>query len=366
MGTFKKAERRQVRPKLALTGPSGSGKTFSALLLAAGMGKKIAVIDTENGSASLYADMDKGPLKGVKFDVLEIDPPYTIDKYARAIEAAQSEGYDVLVADSLSHAWAGEGGLLSKKEALDQRGGNSYTNWAGITKEHELFKARILTADIILICTMRSKQDYVLEINDKGKQAPKKVGMAPIQRDGLEYEFTTVFDLAMDHNAAVSKDRTAMFDGQIFKITKKTGEQIIAWLNGAKPIEQVKDAARPASAPAAQPAKAEPSDAEAYPDGPPEPAETKAVRATAAQKQQISDGVKVMVGLGFQADKVWGGIEKELYKKYSLVLVDSDSLDNLQAETAIDYLKRWAGHVKQTRAAAAAKHTAEDHAGEGA
>ena len=204
--TFQRASRKQVRPKLALTGPSGSGKTFSALLLAAGMGKRIAVIDTENGSASLYADMDKGPLKGVKFDVLEINPPYTITKYNAAINAAQDEGYDVLIVDSLSHAWAGEGGLLSQKEDLDSRSGkqNQYTNWGPITKDHERFKARILNAEIILIATMRSKQDYILE-NKDGKQVPKKVGMAPVQREGMEYEFTTVFDLAMDHSVQAEK-----------------------------------------------------------------------------------------------------------------------------------------------------------------
>ncbi len=195
--TFKKAERTQATLKIALTGPSGSGKTFSGLILAAALGKKIAVVDTENKSASLYADMDKGPLAGIVFDVLDLEPPYTIVKYAEAIEAAEKAGYDVLLIDSISHAWAGEGGLLDKKAALDQRGGNSYTNWATITPEQERFKARILQAGIHVICTMRSKQDYVLEQNDKGKSVPKKVGLAPIQRDGMEYEFTTVFDIAM-------------------------------------------------------------------------------------------------------------------------------------------------------------------------
>ena len=234
---FKPAERKQVKLKIALTGPSGSGKTMSALLIAAGIGGKIAVVDTENGSASLYAKMKSGPLVGVEFDTLEIDPPYTIQKYHAAIEAAEQAGYGVLVLDSISHAWAGEGGLLAKKEALDARGGNSYTNWSSITKEHEAFKAKLLSAKIHLICTMRSKQDYVLEINEKGKQAPKKVGMAPIQRDGMEYDFSIVFDLGMDHNAVASKDRTSLLDGQIFKPSKQTGKQLMEWLADAKPEE---------------------------------------------------------------------------------------------------------------------------------
>jgi hypothetical protein len=236
---FKKAERKQAKLRLALTGPSGSGKTFSALLIAKGIGNKIAVVDTENRSASLYADMAAGPLQGINFDILEIDPPYTIAKYVDGIDAAVKAGYDALIIDSISHAWAGEGGLLSKKESLDSRGGNSYTNWAGITKEHEAFKAKLLNCDIHLICTMRSKQDYVLEVNDKGKSSPKKVGMAPIQRDGMEYEFTTVFDLSMNHDAVASKDRTSIFDGLVFKPAVDTGKTLMAWLeSGTAPVRK--------------------------------------------------------------------------------------------------------------------------------
>lgn len=253
---FKKAERKQAKLKIALTGPSGSGKTFSALSLAAGIGKKIALVDTENGSASLYADR-------FQFDTVTIPAPYTIGKYIEAIRTAQDAGYDVLIIDSISHAWAGDGGLLAKKESLDSRGGNQYTNWASISKEHEEFKSRILNAQLHLICTMRSKQDYVLELNDKGKSAPKKVGMAPIQRDGMEYEFTTVFDIAMDHVAVASKDRTGLFDGQMFKLEKETGGKLMKWLSEAKaedvPPPQPPAPVQPvASAPAVEPPPAAP------------------------------------------------------------------------------------------------------------
>lgn len=229
---FKKAERRRAKLKIALTGPSGSGKTYSALLLAKGLtaGKKIAFIDTENESASLYADTKGMP----EYDVLVITQPYTIKKYQDAIKAAVDAEYGALVIDSITHAWAGEGGLLSKKEVLDSRGGNSYTNWASITKDHEAFKASLLNADIHLICTMRSKQDYALVENDKGKIAPKKLGMAPIQREGMEYEFTTVLDMDMSHHAEASKDRTGLFDGQIFKPTEETGKALAKWLEGGK------------------------------------------------------------------------------------------------------------------------------------
>ena len=226
MSKFQRAERKRVKLKIAITGPSGSGKTFSALELASGLGAKIALIDTENDSASLYSDR-------FTFDTLVIDPPYTIQKYMDSVKAAQDEQYDVVVIDSISHAWAGDGGLLSKKEAMDARGGNNFANWGTITKEQEAFKASLLNADIHMICTMRSKQEYA-QVGDGGKLKVQKLGLAPIQRDGMEYEFTTVFDVAMDHNAQASKDRTGLFDGQLLRLTKETGEKLLSWLNGAK------------------------------------------------------------------------------------------------------------------------------------
>jgi hypothetical protein len=227
--TFKKAVRTQVKLKIAITGPSGAGKTMSGLLIAQGMGKKIAVIDTENSSASLYADR-------FNFDTLCIYAPYTVQKYIDAMKAAEQAGYEVLVIDSLSHCWIGEGGLLAEKEALDARGGNSFANWASISKKHELLKSAILNANINMICTIRSKQDYAQEKDERGKTVIKKVGLAPQQRDGLEFEFGVVFDLGMDHQASVSKDRTSIFDGTIFKPDQDTGKQLMTWLSSGEPI----------------------------------------------------------------------------------------------------------------------------------
>jgi len=340
MTQFKKAERRQTALKIAITGPSGSGKTFSALLIAAGIGKKIAVVDTENGSASLYAGMDKGPLVGIDFDTLAVEPPYTIQKYVEAIDMAEKGGYDVLLIDGISPAWAGEGGLLDKKDALDQRAGsNSYTNWAGITKEHEQLKARILTADIHLICTMRSKQDYVLELNPKGKSVPKKVGMAPIQRDGMEYEFTTVLDLAMDHNAIASKDRTSLFDGQVFKPTQMTGKKIMDWLKGGAPVtkqEPVKSAAQkqaeefPTERPAAEP-------------GPEKPRyNTEVIKAGIASVQKY----------GITNETAWKGLGDYIMKIHRHAFAELVELSPAEEDTAIDYLNRWAEHLEAKRAAA--------------
>lgn len=224
--SFVKAERKQAKIKLAVCGPSGSGKTYSALLLASGLGKKLAVVDTENGSASLYSDL-------VPFDVMELKPPFTTEAYRAAIKQAVEGGYDVLVVDSLTHVWSGEGGLLDQKNVLDSRGGNGYVNWKTITPKLEALVSDILHSDIHLLACMRSKQEYILQANDKGKQEPHKVGMAPIMRDGVEYEFTTVFDIAMDHSAVVSKDRTGLFEGQTFRVTKETGKEIVRWLDSA-------------------------------------------------------------------------------------------------------------------------------------
>jgi hypothetical protein len=221
---FKRAERKRVKLKLAITGPSGAGKTYSALRLASGMGEKIALIDTENGSASNYSHFT--------FDVMDLAPPFTVERYVEGVNNAASAGYDLLIIDSISHAWAGPGGLLEQKEKLDARGGNSFTNWAKITPKQNAFMEAILQAPIHIICTMRSKQDYALAQNDRGKIVPQKVGLAPIQRGEVEYEYTTVFDVAIDHYARVSKDRTGLFTDNIFQITEDTGKLLNDWLDG--------------------------------------------------------------------------------------------------------------------------------------
>lgn len=251
---FKKATRQLAKAKIALTGPSGSGKTFSALRLAHGFGGRWAVLDTENNSAGLYCDR----FSGWEYEIAAISPPYTAKKYFDAIDYAISQKYDGLIIDSASHLWAGEGGLLQQKEALDSRGGNSYTNWGQITKLHEQFKSYIQNAPLNMIVTMRSKQEYVMEQNEKGKSAPKKVGLAPIQRDGLEYEFTVVFDIGMDHQFVVSKDRTGLFDGTITTITESTGQTIKDWLGDGGQEKQVA-AAGVESQPTTEPLKPMPT-----------------------------------------------------------------------------------------------------------
>lgn len=225
---FQKAERRRVALKLAIDGPSGGGKTYSALRLARGLvgpSGRIAMIDTENGSGSLYAHL-------TDYDVMEIRAPFTVQKYLAGIREAVEGKYDALIIDSLSHEWDGEGGLLDQKLALDDRGGNSFTNWATISKQHKEFTAQLLQSPIHIISTMRSKMEYEVKKDDKGKSSPTKVGLAPIQRDGMEYEFTVVFDVTANHTAAVSKDRTGLFAGLCSTLDEEHGRLLADWLAG--------------------------------------------------------------------------------------------------------------------------------------
>ena len=225
---FEKAKRTNTKIKLAITGPSGSGKTYSALRLATGLAGdgKIAVLDTENNSASLYAG-------DFSFDVAAIEPPFTNDKFVKAINQAVELGYEVIILDSASHFWEG---ILEYKDALDKRGGNSFTNWAEANKQYKAIVNALLQSDVHLIACLRSKTEYVVEKNEKGKSVPKKIGLAPIMRDGVEYEFTTVFHLDPAHQAMADKDRTGLFTGEIFQITEQTGRDIARWLGvGVEP-----------------------------------------------------------------------------------------------------------------------------------
>lgn len=221
---IRKATRAKAKLRLALMGPSGSGKTMSALKIAFGMGGKVGMIDTENGSGDLYAHLGD-------YDIITLKSPYTVKSYLEAIQAFEQAGYDTVIVDSLSHAWAGEGGLLDKQGRIAQSIGNSYTAWREVTPEHNKLVDTIISSPCNMIVTMRSKTEYVLEVNAKGKQVPRKVGMAPVMRDGVEYEFTVAFELDHAHNATTSKDRTNMFDGEVFTPDESTGVKIVDWLN---------------------------------------------------------------------------------------------------------------------------------------
>jgi len=229
---FKKATKKKAKLRLAIEGASGSGKTYSSLILAKELGKKIAVLDTEHGSASLYSDL-------FDFDVLELKPPYTPESYINAINEAEKAGYEVLVIDSITHEWNGVGGCL---DIVSNVSGNSYTAWAKVTPRHDAFVNRMLNSSIHIIATMRSKANYETGKADNGKMTLEKKGTAPIQREGIDYEFTIVFDLNHKHNATATKDRTGMFDKRDFIISDVTGKELVNWLNSGVEVEDGKQA----------------------------------------------------------------------------------------------------------------------------
>lgn len=239
MVQIRKAQRKVTKARVGISGPSGSGKTLSALLMAYGMTgdwDKIGLIDTENRSADLYAETVKAGVHIPEFPKIDIEPPYTTEKYIEALKAFEDYGVEAIIVDSLSHAWAGEGGILEQKDQVAKVRGNSYTAWGEMTPKQNKFVEAILKSKCHIYATMRSKTEYILETNDKGKQVPRKVGMAPVQRDGLEYEFTLVFDLTADHMATVSKDRTGLFDGHYFTPAVETGEKLLEWLESGEKL----------------------------------------------------------------------------------------------------------------------------------
>lgn len=227
---IRRAERKKAKLRLGIAAPSGAGKTYSALLLAFGLGGKVGLIDTEHGSGDLYANLGE-------YDIISIEAPYTVAKYLQAIKAFEEAGYSTIIIDSLTHAWAGDGGLLDKQGKIADSGkANGFAAWRTITPEHNSLVEAMLRSPSHIIATMRAKQEYVLETNEKGKQTPKKVGLAPVQRDGMEYEFTVMLDIDMNHVASASKDRTGLFDGRFFKVNQGTGNELLAWLDdGVEP-----------------------------------------------------------------------------------------------------------------------------------
>ncbi len=222
---LKQSQRQQVKLRLGLSGASGFGKTKSALLLAYGMTQdwsKIAVIDTENSSASLYSDLGN-------YNVLDLQAPYSPERYIQAIELCEKSGIEVIIIDSASHEWNGSGGCLEIHEKL----GGRFQDWANVTPRHQAFINKILQSSCHIITTTRRKMDYSLDIGSNGKTKVVKHGTKEITRDGFEYELTINFELVNDnHLAKASKDRTGLFMNKPeFLITSQTGKMILDWCN---------------------------------------------------------------------------------------------------------------------------------------
>jgi hypothetical protein len=229
MGGFEihRATKRRAKLRLGMSGPAGSGKTFSALLIAGGLGGRIGLIDTEHGSGDLYAD-----LLPDGYDVLSLAPPFTPARYIEAIHTLEQAGVSTIIVDSLTHAWSGEGGSLDRQGKIADKSGNSWQAWRQVTPEHNALVEALLQSPCHIIGTMRAKTEYVQEKDERtGKQIVRKIGLAPIMRDGIEYEFTVFLELDVQHTAFVGKDRTRLFDGTIFKPSLETGQKLLEWLD---------------------------------------------------------------------------------------------------------------------------------------
>ena len=243
---FHKATKEKCKARVCLCGVSGSGKTYTALRLATAMGGKVAVVDSERGSASKYADE-------FDFDTCDDMSDFSPKSYIDAIKAAEKAGYDIIVVDSLTHAWAGSGGALEMVDAAAARSrGNSYAAWREVTPWHNKLVDAMVQSSSHIICTLRTKSDYVLETVN-GKQVPKKVGMAPIQREGMEYEFDVVGDLDLAHTLTITKTRCKPLDGRQFQLPGEDVAEILnKWVNSGE-APKARAAAKPEPASVAAP-----------------------------------------------------------------------------------------------------------------
>jgi hypothetical protein len=224
---FMKATRKRAKLRVLIASPAGGGKTTAALNISTGLGGKTAVIDTERGSASLYSD-------SFEFDTLELQPPFSPERFIEAIKAAQGAGYDNLIIDSATHEWDGSGGCLEINEMLAQSKyrGNTWSAWSETTPRHRAFIDAMLQSNMHVIITARSKTETVQGEDKK----VRKIGMKIEQRAGLEYEASLVFELDHEsHIAVATKDRTRMFATPAH-ITQETGQKLLAWLESGAEV----------------------------------------------------------------------------------------------------------------------------------
>jgi len=219
---LRKATRQKAKIKLGLSAVSGGGKTYSAILIAKGLTgdlSKVAIIDTENNSADLYAHLGD-------YNVLPLQAPYTPERYIQAITACEAAGMECIIIDSITHEWNGKGGILDIHGSMT---GNSFTNWAQVTPRHQKFIDKILQCSCHVITTVRRKQDYDM-VKDGNKTVVNKAGLKEETREGFEYELTANLELDIKHNANALKDRTGLFMGNPpFTPSEETGVMIREW-----------------------------------------------------------------------------------------------------------------------------------------
>lgn len=244
--TFAPATKAQAKARIAFAGPSGSGKTYTSLVTATALGGRIAVIDTERGSASKYADL-------FTFDTLTMHT-YDPRDLVKALAAAGGAGYDAVVIDSLSHFWMGTGGMLEQVDQAGKRsgGGNGFAGWKETRPMERAMVDALLAYPGHVIVTMRTKTEYVVEENERGKKVPRKIGTKPEQRDGIEYEFDIVGDLDLENTLIVAKSRCKKLAKAVIREPDETfGGTVLAWLSdGSDPGVTVSEVRRKALDPA--------------------------------------------------------------------------------------------------------------------
>lgn len=237
---FTPASKKEAKLRLAITGVSGAGKTWTALTLATQFGGKVAVVDTENKSASKYADR-------FTFDVMNMEPPYHPSKYIEAIEAAQAMGYTTIILDSLSHVWTGSGGIISMVDdiATNSKSGSEFYAWNEGTNWYNKLIDAILKTDIHVIGTIRMKQDYSIDKDEKGKTRVTRVGIKPIQRKNFEFEFDVVMDMDTQNRATITKTRCNEL--QMGMVIPKPGAGLarilMTWLHGTEWVQALSEKA---------------------------------------------------------------------------------------------------------------------------
>lgn len=237
--TFTKATKQQAYLRLALEGPAGFGKTYSALEVAQHLvanGKRVALLDTEAGSASKYAHI-------FDFDHAPVDPPFNPLVAVDAVRSAVASGYGAIVLDSLSHFWNGSGGLLEMVDeiARTKYRGDSHRAWKDAGDLQQQLVDAILRSPIHVIACMRTKKDYVREEVEKDGRMVTRIraaGTKTVQRDEFDYEFDLVGRFDTPTNLAIVKSRCETLPPET--IVAKPGADFArvldAWLGDGEPL----------------------------------------------------------------------------------------------------------------------------------
>lgn len=247
------ARREKMKAAIAFIGGSGSGKTLGMLIVAYGMMKeaypdlsedllfqKIGVVDTEHKRSQIYAGTTIADIKIHPFYHIDLQQPYTQERYDEGIRTLKRAGCEVVIVDSLSHAWEGTGGFLD----LQQEHGGNFQAWNKVKPHIQAFVRSLTENDVHILASMRTKQEYQVETTDTGKINVKKIGLKPIQKDDLEYEFMIVWQLDQDHVARTTKDNSAMFEGSPSKISTDHGSKLYKWLEEGIDVRAEEEALR--------------------------------------------------------------------------------------------------------------------------